>query len=104
MRRANGGKPLDWPNDPLHRIAYALWLRSNLKTFVEQERLNQAFMMGSHGNRDTAIKYQQAIRTLVKINSIHVYHNWPTGLEGIIKLIQTDPDDWPATPKQYGLI
>ncbi len=104
MVRANGGKPLEWPNDPLHRIAYTLWLRNNLKAFVDQDRLNQAFMIGSHGNPDSAHKVHTALRTLAKINGYHRYHNWPTGLEGIIKLIKTDPDEWPATPKQYGLI
>ncbi len=104
MIRANGGKPLEWPNDPLHRIAYVLWLRENLRGFVEQDRMRQAVLIGSHGNRDTADKAHTALRTLARINGHHVYHNWPTGLEGIIKLIKTDPDEWPVTPKQYGLI
>ncbi|NOD75992.1 MULTISPECIES: hypothetical protein [unclassified Ruegeria] len=104
MILANGGKPLEWPNDPLQRIAYVLWLRSNLQTFVEQERMDQALLIGSHGNQDTAHKVHTALRTLAKINGYHIHHGWPTGLEGIIKLIKTDPQDWPATPQKYGLI
>ncbi len=101
--KANGGQPLKWPNEPLHRIAYTLWLLNNLKAFVDPKRMNQAFTIGSHGNPDTAHKVHSALRTLAKINGINLHHGWPTGLEGVIKLIQTDPDEWPTTPQKYGL-
>lgn len=102
--RANGGQPLKWPGDPLHQIIYCLWLRQNLKAFVDQQRIGDAVMIGSFGNRDNANQMHECARRLAKINGINLHYNWPTGLAGVIRLTKTDPSEWPATPQKYGLI
>ncbi|NOD75828.1 MULTISPECIES: hypothetical protein [unclassified Ruegeria] len=103
MVRANGGQPLKWPNDPLHQIAYCLWLRHNLKAFVDTERIGNAVMIGSFGNQDNAHRMHECGRKLAHMNGIHLYHGWPTGLSGVMKLILSDPKDWPCPVANYKL-